>query len=69
MTETVRDLMRRRIEEIGGFGVAAEKLGCTREHLYQLLNNNHRLPSLEMAAQIDALLGVPMAAWTTDDAA
>lgn len=62
-----RALLRQRIEIDGGFAVAANRLGCTREHLYSLCSDDSESRiSLDMAAQIDALYGIPMAEWAID---
>lgn len=69
MANTVRSRLRERIHEVGGFEVAAVKLGCTSARLYQLVNDeSDDEPSLEMAARIDSELGIAMAEWKIEAA-
>jgi hypothetical protein len=64
---TFRDLLRERIEAEGGFAVAAEKLGCTREHLYSLCSpDGGSKISIDLAAAIDTLYGIAMAEWAIE---
>ena len=59
----VREYLRKRILEYGGFEAVACALGCTPSALYNHVNNEQRRPSQDLAAALETLLGVPASAW------
>lgn len=65
----LRDLLRSKIEADGGFAVAAEKLDCTREHLYSLCGDSGAGVSLEFAARIEVAYGIAITEWAIEAAA
>lgn len=60
-----RKLFRLRVKQFGGFSAAAKSLGCSQSFVYLLASGTGgKLPSLQLARQIEDLMGVPMRAWT-----
>lgn len=67
MTRKGRRDLRQRIEAFGGFKRLAKTLGCSREYLYLVVSNRaKKQPSIAMAADMEVLLGIPIAAWAVD---
>ena len=60
-TETLRDRLRRLIEETGGMTAAASRVGCTTAALYQILDGGR--PGLPIAVGIEQAYGIPPRAW------
>ncbi len=68
MIEKTRALFAERVLLAGGRKFVAEKLDCTPTYIDMLSRGSgERQPSLEMAAKIEDLLGIPVRAWADDD--
>lgn len=57
-----KDQFRAFVKRVGGTDKAAEQLKCNRSYV-SLLQTGGRLPSLKLAARIEAISGIPAASW------